>query len=240
MKSHLRSFGIGAACVLGTAAWANDVHVEGADGYFYEVYNPAAQELVGEVIPRRSDWFFFDGERIPRLHFAEFDDAATSERLVSTSPAVLGWEALEADTVDLGEAISLNTEMGTAWVAKHTGAMTLQRHDYAKGVSHIQTADDAVSRALEVLAVSGIVHLVPHETLDVVSVASIRRAAWVETSPGRVEAVSFMDRMGNLVETFKSSYVVTFGRRYRGIPIMGSTLTVRLDAEGQLASMMVH
>ena len=103
MKHYLRSFGILATCSWGTTGWANDIPVDNADMSFYEVHGAQAQNLVGgDIIPRRSDWYFFDAESLPLLHFAEHNDEASNERLFSASLTVLGPDALQATTVDIG------------------------------------------------------------------------------------------------------------------------------------------
>lgn len=47
-----------------------------------------------------------------------------------------------------------------------------------------------------------------------------------------------VDQLGEPITEVKTDYTVYFGRRYRGVPIVGPTLGVRLDADGNIAAVM--
>ncbi len=234
-----------AACVLGTTlatpAQADEVVVEGADAYHYRVRSAAAQELLGgdDVIARRSDTFTFEGGQIPRPVFAVYDDAEALDRLRERAVDLLGEEALSYDEIDIDVALSLQTESGIAWVAKHSGAMSIKSSDYPRGISEIDSAEEAVESALVALAETGF-QLDEQVTLDVVDVSVLQRAAWVENGQGEVRPVLYEGRDGDLITQFKTSYKVTFGRRYAGVPFLGSALVVRLDSHGHAAAILHH
>ncbi len=233
------------ASVLGTLvvvapAVAHEVQMQGVDARHYEVESPAAQELVGEnVIPRRSDNYTFEGGEVLRPVFASLDDLDAIERLHTRAAEMLGDEALGTDPIDIGGAFGLQTETGIAWVAKNSGAMSIKRNDYERGISQIDNAEMAVDRALVVLAESGF-RLDERVSLDVVDIGVIRRAAWVEHEGGALEPVVFRGERDELVTDFDTSFIVVFGRRYAGVPILGSKLVVRLDSDGEAAAILQH
>jgi len=72
-----------------------------------------------------------------------------------------------------------------------------------------------------------------------VGVTSTHYAGWVDNSDGELEPVYFKDPSSKkLITEYKSDYTVYLGRRYRGVPIIGPTLGVRLDPNGEMVAFM--
>jgi len=111
------------------------------------------------------------------------------------------------------------------------------------GVQHtatiVENAEQAVDLALAGVAKSGLITLATHESLDVVGVASTHYAGWIDNGSDEMDPVYFTNPgLDEPVAEYKSDYTVYFGRRYRDVPIIGPTLGVRLDANGEMVAFM--
>jgi len=207
------------------------------DSIQYNLVSPDNQKLVGgSTIPRRADSFQIAQKRVPRILFASYLDEEVKNRLRLGTRRILGIKKAYSDVIDNGSVFSLDLNQGTAWCARGTGALAVKIHGYKVGPTEVQNAEDAVNRALDQVAKSGLLTLAEDETLDVISIQSTHHAGWFNVF-GKPEPVYFGDvQTGERMTHFKSEYTVNFGRRFNGIPIIGPTLTVRLDANGRMAA----
>lgn len=225
---------IGVAC-------STSVEPDSLDATYYTIHSAEARAWVGsDTIARRAEETRLDRSHVEGLRFSRYTDEEVEVQLRAATARVLGDAARDAQLTDHGNtlALDLGTGSGSAWVARDTGAFSVKVRDYARGSTVVVDAGDAVDRALAHLAATELVRLATGETLDVVGVTSTHHAGWSEVDGERV-AVQYLDeRSGEHVTQFKSEYTVYFGRRYRGVPVVGPTLGVKLDAEGQLAGVM--
>ncbi len=81
---------------------------------------------------------------------------------------------------------------------------------------------EAVHICLEHIAKNNIVELTEGEELDILGVSAVNNALTNVNAPDEP------------IEQFISDYYVSFGRRLRGIPIIGSHLVIRIDGEGKV------
>lgn len=112
-----------------------------------------------------------------------------------------------------------------AWVARASGSwkLTFVEASMARP-SRIENVAEAARMALDQLALHQLVQLGEGESMDIVSASSVRNAIVGSDSPSRPH------------DQFTSDYYVTFGRRLHGIPVIGSRLVVRLNADGRIAA----
>jgi hypothetical protein len=208
-------------------------------GSHFALNNDAAIRLVKQkTISRRAESYSISKRSVPIIAFKDISDDEAEKRLISESSTLLGDKAARANVVDNGSTLGLKLEKGMAWIAKRTGALTIKTHDGVRGITEVKNAQEAVNIALAQIEKTHLIDLSEYESLDVISVTATYHAGWKE-SDGKIEPVYF-DPGDNKdpVAQFKSDYTVYFGRRYRGVPIIGPTLGVRLDATGRMVAFM--
>ncbi len=227
------SFGLLAVCC------ANEAESVDLDRKAYNLTSEEAQIFLGSAsIPRRAQGFGMLPGEYPRPTFATVGDWEVRSRLEQGLGAMLGIVPDDSEiSVDGGE-LSAKYDTGFAAIAEGTGTHVVKRLGVPRGATVVEDAEQAVNLALEAVAEAGLISLATHESLDVVGIASTHYAGWFENG-GELEPVHFEDpHSGALVTQYKSDYTVYFGRRYRGVPILGPTLAVRLDADGEMAAFM--
>ncbi|MCP4677172.1 MAG: hypothetical protein GY854_16985 [Deltaproteobacteria bacterium] len=219
----------------------------------YTLVSQYAQDFIGaKSIPRRAYNYIIDAKQLPKIRF----DAPTRDRAVtnlrSAARSILGFKAAFSRASDNEEMVALKTSDGVAWTNLITGATVIKKHDYDRGFTRINDVDTAVDLAVDQLARSKLIILGEHETLDVLGVAADEYAGWSEPEDDQYNddlnyertndflmPISFEDpETGALVEQYRGEYTVFFGRRWRGIPIDGPPLVVRLDASGKMVALI--
>jgi hypothetical protein len=223
---------------VGSAAQALDN--AGFDSGQYSLTSDKAKSLVGsDKISQRGRNFELNGiKKLPKVKFKKREDNEVKAQLTRTNKKMLGVDVDESEMVDNGSVFSAATEDAFTMCAKDTGACTSKIHSYPRGISKIADAEEAVNLALEQVADKDLLELGENETLDVVSVGITMNAAWFDNN-GTTEPVYFETGKGQEpVTEFASDYTVSFGRRYKGVPIIGPTLVVRLEAQGRMAAFM--
>jgi hypothetical protein len=212
------------------------------DGRTYNLTSPDAKALAGgSTIPRRAESYGLPAGNLPRPMLASVSDEVVRARLDQALSAVLGLEA-EASSLasDNGELVASH-KGGFAVIAEGTGTLVVKKLGVARTATIVEDAEQAVDLALDGVAKSGLITLAKHETLDVVGVASTHYAGWVEDEGEGDELMPVYFTSPDSEETvteYKSDYTVYFGRRYRGVPIIGPSLGVRLDAKGEMVAFM--
>lgn len=175
--------------------------------------------------------------RIPRIRFASHDDAACKERLRELVGKFFSNSLTDSAVLEDTDSFSIDVRsQGMGYVAKETGAITLRRHDVDRGPSSIENETKAVEMALERVAEADLLSLSPDESLDLVGVHQTRYATYPTRGPDGEPDVEKALSEGTIPHV--GEYTVYFGRRYRGVPIVGSGLGVRLDAQGKLVAFM--
>ena len=210
------------------------------DGKIYNLTSPEAQALAGgTTIPRRAEYYGLPAGNLPRPTFSTVGDWDVRSRFDQGLIAILGIVPDDSEIADSGGELSAVYDSGFSLIAEGTGTHVVKRLGVPRKVTVVEDAEQAVDLALVGVAESGLITLAVHESLDVVGVASTRYAGWVDNGGEEVEPVYFSDpSSGGLLTEYKSDYTVYFGRRYRGVPILGPSLGVRLDSDGEMAAFM--
>lgn len=111
------------------------------------------------------------------------------------------------------------------WASLNSGAYKFtDSKDSMVVSSRFRDFKKAVQAALHFIAEKKVVGLIEGETLDILSVSAVKNAL---TEVGKDEPL----------EEFLSDYYIIFGRRYRGIPVIGSRILVRLKSDGKVAAL---
>lgn len=124
-----------------------------------------------------------------------------------------------------------------SFCAKGSGACTIKMIGYPRKETVINDTADAVNRALEKVAVHSLLELAPNESLDLISVVSTNYAGVLKQEREFI-TVHFETERGEIVTEYRSDYLVTFGRRYNNVPIIGSSLSVKLDSNGEIVGFL--
>ncbi|MDY6854376.1 MAG: hypothetical protein SWO11_06655 [Thermodesulfobacteriota bacterium] len=153
---------------------------------------------------------------IPVLKLREPDDAFIEKRMNKILETLVGEQTKSRKQ---GNIIMAKADGFVFWVHQASGGYKYTK----KGNEVVKTSfgdfKDAVNTALETLAETEIVRLVEGEELDILSVSAVKNA------------VANVEKPDPPQELFISEYYISFGRRFNGIPIIGSYLVVRLDGE---------
>ena len=204
---------------------------------YYKLDSARSRQLAGgSTIPRRGRSYELDDYQVPGIVFSDYTDHDVINILKSVSKKILVNSTLASGIMDMGEIFSLKLKNGMAYAARGTGSVAVKDHDYKVGFTEIKNDEEAVNLALDQIASEGLLTMAENESLDVRSVQSTYHAGWFKEE-GKLAPVYYEnEQTGELTTKFKSAYTVNFGRRYYDIPIMGPSLTVRLDATGRMVA----
>lgn len=198
----------------------------------------SANYLRSDFIPVRSEDLSMQKTELPAIEFAEYSDSSVESILVSKSELFFGENLGKVASKIEGKIVSLEAAPGVAWIGRNGGVFTLKRTNYSITTTSIENEEQAVRAAVGELAKSGLVDLHEYETLDIVEVKTAYRSGYREDADGTKPVVFGYEANGEPVYNVKTHYTVYFGRRYKGVPIIGPTLGVRLTSEGEIAALM--
>jgi len=120
-----------------------------------------------------------------------------------------------------GGALAVRPEGASVWIHPASGGYKVTVTDDAMNKpTRLKDFKEAVQIGLEHIAKYKPIELGPDEEMDVVSASSVRNVLTDVKSPEQP------------IGEFASDYYVSFGRRFRGVPVVGSHLTLRLDGDG--------
>jgi hypothetical protein len=134
-------------------------------------------------------------------------------------------EALSPEEVqDLGDVVSVEKAGVVCWVSRISGAYKLTRINNSMSIpTTLPDFKNAVQIALDHVGKNGVLQLATDEKVDVLFVSAVKNH--LVSGDGTTAPP----------QPFTSDYYVGFGRRYKGVPIVGSQLVIRLDGNGNVA-----
>jgi hypothetical protein len=118
-----------------------------------------------------------------------------------------------------GNTLTAERDSFVCWVHQASGGFKYTKKRNKVAETSFQNFKEAVNTALEIVEKTRIVRLQEGEEMDILSVSAINNA------------VATVEKPDTPQELFISDYYVSFGRRFNGVPIVGSYLVFRLDAE---------
>ena len=123
----------------------------------------------------------------------------------------------------VGGALATRLTDASCWIHLASGGykFTVTRNAMTKP-TQLKDFKEAVQKCLDHIAKNRLVELTQDEELDIISVSAVNNVLSDVKAPEQPK------------EQFISDYYVSFGRRFRGIPIVGSYLTIRIDGDGQV------
>lgn len=190
----------------------------------FDISNTQASERLGAShLAVRAPVFDLAEDIYPQLRIAAVP-AQTAKDMLFKRHQMISGEPLQEDVVlDRNDIFIVDNQHASYWVNKHSGAFAYINKDVSKRVSHTEIADHkaAVRLALDHAVTLGLLDPNDKETVDIISVGQVMNAL--------VE-----DGQDIPIEQFPSEYVIKFGRRFQGVPVIGSYLQIEIGPKGDL------
>jgi len=129
--------------------------------------------------------------------------------------------SIEGELFYLKDIYMVKGPDAAVWVSRSSGGFKLTRIRESMSVRSSIDARKALQIALDHVAKEQLVHLSEGEELDILYASAVMNV--VVQNDGDVP-----------MEEFPSDHYIAFGRRYQGIPIVGSKLILRLAGNGDI------
>ncbi len=184
------------------------------------INSPLARDFLktDSIKIRRPDTDYRPSGILPILDLEPVNDSACRELL----DRLMKKYSLEGEVLYMKEIYAVQGQDAALWVDRASGAFKMTKIRESMSTQASIDSDEALQIALDHIAREQLVQLSDDEELDVLFVSAVRNAV------SRKGEETPMDE-------FLSDHYVAFGRRYKGIPIAGSELTLRLDGNGDVA-----
>jgi hypothetical protein len=189
----------------------------------YPIKDQKMREALGlEAIPIRAQSYSLPPMSLPLLKLKSISEKQINSQLNKISHQFLPGNFPTQSIKDLSDILVVKRSSKILWINKASGAYSFSE---TKGIMSRPTTildhREAVDVALNFLVKQNLVALGPRETMDVEFVSQVMNAA---VKDGENEPLT----------QYGSDYFVCFGRRYRGVPVVGSRLILRLGDNGKL------
>jgi hypothetical protein len=184
----------------------------------YKIVNAkVAKFLKAETIKvRRLSFVDRPQEPLPVIKLRKPDDTVSKDRL-NKILKTFGHEQVEIHKK--GNTLTAKHDGFVCWLHQASGGFKYTKKQNNVAKTSFRDFKEAVNTALEIVEKTRIVRLFEGEEMDILSVSAINNAVATVENPETPQ------------ELFISDYYVSFGRRFNGVPIVGSYLVFRLDAE---------
>ena len=189
----------------------------------YRIKDKSVQRALGtDTVPIRAKSYQLPSRELPLLKLADMKEVQVRTNLGDMAKQLADTEDLPGPIKDLSHMVTTKVGSQIFWIAKASGTSSFSETKAPMAIpSTIRNVREAVALALNFVVQKELVKLGPHETIDVLFVSKVINAF-------------VKDGQSQPVLRYPSDYFVGFGRRYRGIPVVGSRLCLRLGAEGKL------
>ena len=197
------------------------------DLVFAKVKSKSAQTLLGsDVIPvRNRNTNYMPSGEVPVLLLEKPSESAIRLKLEKVVARHSPHIDRKIKLKRLGDIFVADAAEHCYWASLSSGAYKFtDKKDSMVVRSRFSDFKEAVQMALHFIAEKKIVELIEGETLDILFVSAVKNAL---TEVGK----------DTPLEEFLSDYYIIFGRRYRGIPVIGSRIMVRLKSDGKVAAL---
>lgn len=160
---------------------------------------------------------------LPVLRMEAVTDEACRSRLPELFHKLAGPEEKAGRVKEKSGMYVIQGSEYSIWMSRASGAYGFtKKRDENVGPTRVGHFKEAVRIALDYLAEKRLVDLIADEEIDLLVVSQLRNAVVV------VEKTEFPK------DVFVSDHYVRFGRRYRGVPVIGSHVTMRIDSRGEV------
>ncbi|RLA89557.1 MAG: hypothetical protein DRG58_04785 [Deltaproteobacteria bacterium] len=193
----------------------------------YQIKDPAVQKALGvKTIPIRAATYKLRDQELPILQIQEVSEDQARAQLHQIIGQFGAGQEEQKPEADKGHMFAAQAGTRVFWVAKASGAASFSETQGSMAIpTTISNHRQAVALALKQVVDEKLVEPGPHETLDVMFVSQVTNA--VVKDPKQKETT----------RQYPADYFVGIGRRYNGVPVIGSRLVLRLGADGRLFGM---
>ena len=189
----------------------------------YPLKDPKLREALGiQGIPIRAKNYTLPPMSLPLLKLDSISEDHLYAQLAGVFHQTSAGKFPPNQVRDLSDLLTLKRGSKIYWISKASGAYSFSETTGIMSVpTTIPTHREAVDLALKLVVERSLIALGPNETLDVEFVSNVMNAA---VKDGEQQPFT----------QYASDYFVGLGRRYRGIPVVGSRLILRLGDDGKL------
>ena len=193
--------------------------------------SPAARTLLGmDTLPfRQIQSSYVPTSPVPVLQLESVSDAQCYDRLNKSIALGFFSAATFPPTMLAGNLLVVRNDTPTnnqsvAWVDRNSGSYSFTRVENSMSLpTPFTNYEEAVQLALAFVGTQGLIQPALDEQVDLLYVSAVENAYTSSATPD------------SPLQQFRSDYYVAFGRRFRGVPIIGSELVLRLDGNRQIA-----
>jgi hypothetical protein len=179
---------------------------------------------------------------LPVLKLDSVNDDLCQNRLLDAAGKFLQEKNSKRKIKPSGGTFALETKNASCWINRSSVSYKLTRTSNCMVVpTKISHSEEAIQKALRYVGENQLVELIDGEEMDILFVSVVKNALSVVKSKingkrKQKDTDRFEDpEKYKLVEEYKSDYYVGFGRRFKGVPIVGSELVIRLEGSGEAA-----
>jgi hypothetical protein len=188
--------------------------------------SPAARALLGiDTLPLRSiRTEYVPAGPVPVLRLEDVTDAVCRQRLLRAVELNFLERVTDEQVGALHDAEMVVDEQSACWVHRASGSYSFTRLQNSMAIpTRFADYHEAIQVALDYVANHQLIERVDGELVDLIAVSAVENA------------LTQADVPDTPLERFRSDYYVMFGRRFRGVPVIGSELVVRLGGNGEVA-----
>ena len=190
------------------------------------VESQAAREfLKNETIAvREKRTSFLPKGELPIVQLKRVDDEVCKEELRGVMRRYSAEKADGREIQEMAEILTARVESASFWIHRGSGAYKFTETKPGRAIrrSKITHFARAVQLALDYVGRNQPVTLARDEEMDVLFVSGVQNAVAVANK-------------AKPIDEYISAYYVAFGRRFKGIPVIGSQLVMRLSADEHVA-----
>ncbi|MEW6418915.1 MAG: hypothetical protein AB1480_12475 [Nitrospirota bacterium] len=194
------------------------------------IESPAAREILKKdyIKVRKGRTEYMPAGEVPILELEIIKDEDNKEKLKHLITRYSGKQFRDEEIKTSGNIYIANIKTTSYWISRSSGSYKFTENANSMTTpTKIKDFKQAVQMALDYLGRQHLIELTEGEDADILFVSAVKNVlTTVDEKKGPEKPV----------EEFTSDYYVGFGRRYKGIPIWGSQLIIRLDGEGNVAS----
>lgn len=212
----------------------------------FRIESPQAREALKQdaIKVRRPREDFRPAAEWPVLKLEPEDEALYRKEFQAAAGRFLQGRNEEGAIKESGGLFKLRTKTVSCWASRASGSYKLTDiRDPMVAPTKIRDVDEAVQKALQYVGENRLLELADGEEMDILFLSTVKNArAEVRRTAGRTADPDIKGagdiESDKLVEEFNSDTYVGFGRRFKGVPVIGSRLVFRLDGNGKVA--MIH
>jgi hypothetical protein len=198
-------------------------HQTNIDLAVYKIKEKEVQNMLrADAISIRTNNYMLSTQEMPLLRLHEIDEKQIYSRLENLVRRFSQERLSREEVQDLSDILTTTKESKVYWINRASGSYAFCENKEIMSIpTTISDHREAADIALKYVVEKNLVDLGPHESLDVEFVSTVMNAAVKNND---------MEPMMQ----YASDYFVGFGRRYLGVPVVGSRLVLRIGDSGRL------